>query len=218
MCACAGQSSPRRVRCLRKRSNSAPDPMSLEGRKLWDGRHKASAENVSPEPFVIEMLPRMAECGRVLDIAAGRGRHSVALAQAGMKVIAVEYSEVATAALMAAARERKLSIEAVIADLEARPLPFRPASFDIVLNVNFLDRKLIDSLKEALRPGGVLLFATFLTKQAEIGEPRNPRFLLRAGELWELMGGLEVTVYREGLLTYPSGKRAWRASALGIKR
>ena len=95
---------------------------------------------------------------------------------------------------------------------------FRPLSFDVVLNVNFLDRKLIDLLKEALRPGGVLLFATFLTKQAEIGEPKDPRFLLRTGELRELMGGLEVTVYREGLLTYPSGKRAWRASALGVRR
>jgi SAM-dependent methyltransferase len=135
-----------------------------------------------------------------------------------MQVVAADYSEVATAALMASARERSLAIEAVVADLEAPPLPFRPASFDLVLNVNFLDRKLIAPLMEALGPGGMLLFATFLTKQAEIGEPKDPRFLLRTGELRELMGGLEVTVYREGLLTYPSGKQAWRASALGIRR
>lgn len=192
--------------------------MSLERRKFWDDRHKASAENASPEPFVVEMLPRMRAAGRVLDIAAGLGRHSVALAQAGMEVVAVDYSELAMAALMASARERRLNIRAVVADLEAQPLPFRPASFDTVLNVNFLDRKLIGFLKQTLRPGGVLLFATFLTRQAEIGEPKNPRFLLRTGELWELMGGLDVTVYREGLLTYPSGKQAWRGSALGIRR
>ena len=192
--------------------------MSSERRKHWDKRHQASAESAPPEPFVIEMMPRLRAYGRVLDVAAGRGRHSVALAQAGMQVVAVDYSEVAVGALMASAREKGLGIEAVVADLEAQPLPFRPGSFDLVLNVNFLDRKLIDLLKDALRPGGVLLFATFLTKHAEIGEPKDPRFLLRTGELRELMGGLEVTVYREGLLTYPSGKPAWRASALGIRR
>jgi SAM-dependent methyltransferase len=192
--------------------------MSLAGREKWDGRHRLGGENASPEPFVVEMIPKMAAGGRVMDVAAGRGRHSFALAQAGMHVVAVDYSEVAAAALMASARDNKLSIEPVVADLEVAPIPFRPGSFDTILNVNFLDRTLIELLKAALRPGGVLLVATFLIKQAEIGEPKDPRFLLGAGELRELMRGLEVKVYREGLLNYASGKKAWRASAVGIRR
>jgi SAM-dependent methyltransferase len=193
-------------------------PMSLEGREKWDGRHRAGEEIGAPEPFVIEMIPRMRADGRALDVAAGRGRHSVALAEAGMQVVAVDYSEVAAAGLMASARDKQLRIEAVVADLEAPRIPFRVGSFDTILNVNFLDRGLIDLLKTALRPGGVLLLATFLIRQAEIGAPKDPRFLLRDGELRELMRDLEVKVYREGLVTYASGKQAWRASAVGIRR
>jgi tellurite methyltransferase len=193
-------------------------PMSLVGRESWDQRHRAEDETGAPEPFVIEMLPLMRAGGLALDVAAGRGRHSIALAQKGMRVVAVDYSKVAATALKASALEGRLKIEPVVVDLEAPPIPFHDGSFDTILNVNFLDRGLIDHLKIALRTGGVLLFETFLARQAKIGHPKDPKFLLGEGELLKLMLGLEVTAYRQGLIVYPNGKQAWRAGAVGIKR
>ncbi|MGH7949861.1 MAG: hypothetical protein ACREQF_11585, partial [Candidatus Binataceae bacterium] len=73
---------------------------------------------------------------------------------------------------------------------------------------------LFPSMLEGLRPRGFLLVDTYLVDHASIGHPRNPEFLLRRGELRELMSGLEILEYREGLIQYPNGDRAYRASAL----
>ena len=67
--------------------------------------------------------------GLTLDIAAGLGRNAIALAEAGMRVIAADYSERAAMALRETAREQALAIEPVVADLEDG-WPFRAASFD----------------------------------------------------------------------------------------
>jgi tellurite methyltransferase len=82
-----------------------------------------------------------------------------------------------------------------------------------VLNVSFLERGLFPLLKEVLRIGGVLLFDTFLIDQAASGHPRNPRFLLGHYELSDLLSDMELLRYREGIVDYGGGKRAWRATA-----
>ena len=65
---------------------------------------------------------------------------------------------------------------------------------------------------------GVLIAETFLVDQAAIGHPSDPRFLLGHGELRALAGGLEVEEYREGLVTYPNGERAFRASMVARRK
>jgi len=142
---------------------------------MWEERHRQHAPG-EPEPSVLEfmsLLPR----GRALDVAAGGGRNSIALARAQIRVVAVDVSRNAVNSLAQIARNQELLIEPVVADLE-QSFPFRPGSFDIVLNVSFLVRGLLPILKKALRPGGVLLFDTFLVDQAATGHPRDPRFLL----------------------------------------
>lgn len=46
------------------------------------------------------------------------------------------------------------------------------------------------------------------------GHPRNPRFLLGHYELSGLLSDMELLRYREGIVDYGGGKRAWRATAL----
>jgi tellurite methyltransferase len=178
-----------------------------------DRYHGASVK--APEPFFLEMLPRSPR-GLALDIAAGAGRHSFAMARASMRVIAVDKSIDATRELRSAAVAQKLPISAFVADIDNYPLGQR--LFDVIIKINFLSRALFPELIEALKPGGVLLADTFLVEQASIGHPRSPQHLLKYGELRELMRGLEVEVSREGLVEYPDGTRAWRSGALGRKR
>ncbi len=170
----------------------------------------------SPEPFLLEILARLPRAGLALDVAAGRGRHSLVLARTGITVVAIDSSVCALGTLVRAAREQDLRVCALAADLSDFPLP--ADAFDVIVNINFLDRDLVPRLKQALKPGGFLLFDTFLVEQAEIGKPRNPAYLLRHRELRELLSGLELLEYREGLAGPHDGRRAWRACALALKR
>ena len=43
-------------------------------------------------------------------------------------------------------------------------------------------------------------------------------FLLKHYELRELLGDMELLRYREGIVTYPGDKHAWRAVALARGR
>ncbi|MGC1401044.1 class I SAM-dependent methyltransferase [Candidatus Binatus sp.] len=183
-------------------------------RRNHEQRHRGKAVG-DAEPFLTAMLPRIPR-GVVLDFAAGRGRHALALARAGMRVVAVDYSVEAMRILAATAQTARLAIWPVVANLDSFHL--KDDSFDAIVNINFLDRALFPKLERALRPGGVLLADTFLIDQAALGHPRDPRFLLGHGELRALAGGLEVEEYREGPVVYPNGERAFRASMLARRR
>jgi SAM-dependent methyltransferase len=185
--------------------------MSLERRQLWEERHRAGTAG-SPEPSLIEVLPMLPR-GLALDLASGLGRHAIALAEAGHRVIGADYSSTAAAKLRSAALERRLPIFPVVTDVEAG-WPFRSGSFDTVINLAFLYRPLVSRLIDALRPGGMLLFDTFLIDQAATGHPNNPAFMLHRGELREMLSAMELLRYREGMVTYPNGSTAWRAMAL----
>ncbi len=180
----------------------------------WEEHHRGRAVG-EPEPFVAEMIAFMPR-GVALDVAAGRGRNTLALARAGLKVVAIDSSPTAIRMLAGAARAAGLPVLAVVADVAG--FPIRQQSVDVVINVNFLDRTLIPRLRDALKIGGVLLLDTFLVDQAAIGPPRNSAYLLGHYELRDLLGDMELVRYREGITVYPEGARAWRASALAVRR
>jgi len=189
--------------------------MNRQERAKWDERHRDSAPG-TPEPSIIELLPLM-PTGLTLDVAAGSGRHALPLAKAGHHVIAADFSAIAMQQLASTARKGAQPIAPLILDFEAA-LPFRPASFDCVVNINFLDRPLVPRLKALLRVGGMLLFDTFLIDQATLGHPRDPRFLLQHNELRAMLSEMELLSYHEGLVHYSSEKSAWRATALARRK
>ncbi|HVB83135.1 MAG TPA: methyltransferase domain-containing protein [Candidatus Binataceae bacterium] len=199
-----------------QRSAPLPEQRSdWRKRSVWEDRHRTNTTPAAPEPSVVEwldLLPR----GLALDVAAGAGRHSVALARVGYKVVAIDYAETALRTLQSIARAEKLSVWPLLADLSAFAFP--PARFDAILNVNFLDRALVPRLVDALRPGGGLLLDTFLIDQAATGHPRNPDFMLQHYELREMLREMDLVRYREGIVAYPDGKSAWRAAALAIRK
>jgi tellurite methyltransferase len=188
--------------------------MNLDRRAKWEARHREMTPG-DPEPSVSEMLPLLPR-GTVLDMAAGTGRNAIALARGGWRVIAADFSRTGMRTLVEIARRDTLQISPVVTDLE-ESFPFRPNSFDVILNVSYLDRALVPLLKDALRPRGALLFDTFLIDEADEaghGHLRNNRFTLDHYELRALLSDLELIRYREGIVIYPNGKRAWRATAL----
>ena len=152
----------------------------------------------SPTSWLVQHAGLLPREGRALDVACGRGRHALWLAEHGLTTLAVDRDSEAIRELNEAARERRLSLRADVRDLEGGETSFHGSTFDVIVVVHYLHRPLFPALIEALAPGGLLVYETFTRAQAARGKPTNPDFLLKPGELLELVAPLEVLASREG--------------------
>jgi len=151
----------------------------------------------------------------VLDLACGTGRHSLAAAQLGARVVAIDRDPARLATGQREAARRHLDITWVEHNLE-HPLPVS-GSFDLVLCFNYLDRERLPALLEALTRGGLLIMETFLEAQRRLGwGPEDPEHLLASGELVHLVSPL-VPVYGREVLEPLPGER-WRAVSSIVAR
>jgi hypothetical protein len=72
-------------------------------------------------------------------------------------------------------------------------------------------------IKGLLRPGGVLIYETFLKRQNAIDRHRNPDYLLDDGELFSCFSGLDLLFYEE-TMGDDGGKKRAVAKYVGRKR
>ncbi len=130
----------------------------------------------------------------VLDLAAGGGRHARWLAERGCRVTAVDRDAAALATMKGVA-----GIETRVLDLEGPDWPLGGEQFDAVVVANYLYRPRFAALFELVRPGGLLIYETFMLGNERFGKPSNPDFLLRPRELVRLPSrGLERGRLRTG--------------------
>lgn len=133
---------------------------------------------------------------RVLDVACGSGRHALAAALRGAEVVAVDADQQRLAVLEQAARDRRVSIQTICADLTVWEVEQR--AFDVVMIFNYLDRARMAAFFDAVRPGGWLLAETFLAAQRQQGwGPQSDEHLLASGELLRLAADFELILGRE---------------------
>lgn len=137
--------------------------------------------------------------GRALDLACGRGRHAIYLAREGFQVDAWGRDADALETLRAQATARGITtITTRLVDLERAP-EIPAGSFDVILVRYYLQRDLMPQIVRALKPGGLLVYETFLIDNHErFNHPRRREFCLNHNELLSLSAGLRVLAYREG--------------------
>jgi SAM-dependent methyltransferase len=153
-----------------------------------------------PSYWVRRFAPLIAAGGTVLDLASGRGRHSMLLAADGYRVEAVDRDAEAIAGIAAGVPE----IVTRVADLENGPWPYHGRVFDGIVVTNYLYRPLLPMLLNALDMNGVLLYETFMLGNERFGKPANPEFLLRPGELLDVVRRrLTVVAFEQGEVTVP---------------
>jgi len=75
--------------------------------------------------------------------------------------------------------------------------PPEPDSFDVIVVVRFLDRRLTRHIIEAIRPQGLLYYQTFIRDKVDDTGPTRPDYLLEVNELLELFNALTIRLYRE---------------------
>lgn len=182
------------------------DPAAAErepAREKWNRRYREQGPRPFPDrpsEWLAENRDLVSAVGarHALDVACGDGRNAVYLAHLGFTVDAVDVSDVAVAALGVAAHERGLAVEARRMDLEVDPLPV--ARYDVVVQINYLQRSLFGALARALTPGGLLIVEIVNRAHVEeLGNHFDPRFVLDDNELLHSFPDLLVRHYREGV-------------------
>jgi len=146
----------------------------------------------------------------VLDLAAGGGRHTALLREAGLSVLAVDREIGALEARFAG--DPGVQCQAV--DLETGvPWPIGGGFAGIVVT-NYLHRPLLPALVEALAAGGVLIYETFMRGNERFGRPSNPDFLLAPGELLAAFAALAPIAFEQGVVDAPRAAAIQRIAAV----
>jgi tellurite methyltransferase len=142
--------------------------------------------------------------GPVLDLACGRGRNGLFLAERGLRVIFCDRSESSLGEVKQRASKLGLSVETWQLDLETGTKGLPENRFGAILVFRYLHRPLIPEIKASLKTDGLLIYETFTVSQPQFGRPRNPAFLLRPGELLDWFSSWHLLYYFEGIRQDPS--------------
>lgn len=185
--------------------------------------------------LVLDFLPALAnasQLGPVLDLACGGGRNGLVLLREGMDVVFADRNADSLQGITQHIRQNstqhgtqhdiqhsKQAVEGAgwgegtiwQVDLEEpSATPLAGQRFGAILVFRYLHRPLFEQIRDAVLPGGLVVYETFTVDQAQYGRPTNPDFLLRHGELASHFPQWEVLFAREKIedTTDGSGKRA----------
>jgi tellurite methyltransferase len=156
--------------------------------------------SILPSDFVCEWCVRLAAAAppprRALDLAMGRGRHAAPLAKAGFRVFGVDAKLEAVRDGVTQLAGEGLPLRAWVADLTRYPLPKN--RFELILVTRYLQRDLFPAIRDAIAPGGFVMYETFTEKQRALGRgPTSQDHLLKPGELRGYFDAFEVLFYEE---------------------
>ena len=157
-------------------------------------------ENVSqPAQFLVENIDLL-PVGRALDIAMGSGRNAIYLARMGFQVEGIDMSPEAVQDALESARKASLALKADVVDLEGT-YRIKKDYYDLIICFNYLQRSLMQQIKDGLRTGGMVVYETFIVDQAQLfGKPSNPDYLLKHNELLDFFRDFRCLRYREGII------------------
>ena len=133
---------------------------------LWNDRYIKEATSYSqklPRPLVTSHLDLLPQNGLVLDVACGTTPTGRFLASRGWRVVALDVSIAALRLAQPQVQKEALPVSMAVMDLVDPWLPRE--HFDVILNFYYLSRPLLQTYRNSLKPGGLLIFETFLWKE-----------------------------------------------------
>ncbi|WDE13416.1 class I SAM-dependent methyltransferase [Thalassomonas haliotis] len=147
----------------------------------------------------------------VLDLACGFGRNGLYLVSQDLPVLFADLNTYALAQIeqQAAALNAQGLASYWHQDFELPgSTPLKGKVFSAVLVFRYLHRPLMAAIKQAVKPGGVIIYETFTRAQAEFGRPKNPDFLLEPGELAACFSHWHMRHHFEGIVESNGVKQA----------
>ncbi len=153
----------------------------------------------NPSPLLVEYFPLLPK-GRALDVAMGKGRNSLYLAEHGFDVEGVDIDETSVKACEEEALKRKVNVKTQVADLTDYKI--LPDSYNVILCFNYLQRDLVPQMKAGLKKGGIILYETFLIdNHIRFGKPKHREYCFERNELKSFFNDFKILHYKEGSVT-----------------
>ena len=175
-----------------------------------------SHSNDNASPLLIqhlELFKCLPTSPAVLDLACGYGRNGIFLLNNNVPVIFADNSRSALDAIAEKLKDFDQDLESGEAefkradskraeywevDLErGEQDPLAGRTFAGVMVFNYLHRPLMEAIKKAIIPGGLIIYETFTEEQSQFGRPSNPDYLLKPKELeysfrdWDILHSSE---------------------------
>lgn len=167
-------------------------------RVRWDERYASGQgpQSFAPHTWLVDQAWRLRP-GRALDIACGVGRDSLWLARHGFQVHAVDLSAVALNKARAKAREMGVDARVQFIQADLTRFHFPRAHYDVIIGFYYWEPAIRSALREAVRPGGYLIYETFNIWWKHTRPEIDEMYLLRPGELLAWLKDWQVVAYRE---------------------
>ncbi|WP_298940015.1 tellurite resistance protein [uncultured Psychromonas sp.] len=143
--------------------------------------------------------------GVVLDLACGRGQNGLLLKAQNIELVFADLQQqhlstlhkdfnIDNSALWQADFESESSLDAQkLAQMQLQG----------ILVFRYLHRPLFDSIKQAIKPGGIVIYETFTIENRQFGRPNRADFLLELGELKTVFKEWDILFYFEGIKENP---------------
>lgn len=171
-----------------RRKSAGPSPS-----RLWE-----------PHALLVEALDHGRELWgdltdkRALDLACGAGRDAVFMGLQGLTVKAWDILPDALQRCRSLAMRNGVGLRARCVDVE-KERAIIPGEYDLITCFNFLHRPLMPDVAAGIRPGGLVVYETFLAEQARrFDKPQRDSHLLRPGELPGFFKGWDILHHQEG--------------------
>jgi tellurite methyltransferase len=158
--------------------------VSDRDRQRWNAAYAERDLPGDPSPFLTSVAEFLPTSGQALDLAGGTGRNGLFLARRGLTVTIADVSQNALAVAERGAAHSSLSLITQQADFDGG---FPVGPWDVLLDFNYLERRLFDALPDLLAPGGVFVFSQPTVTNLERHPRPSRRFLLNDGELKDLL-------------------------------
>lgn len=154
----------------------------------WNAKYRThqAATEIRPDPILTDHQSLLSGRGCALDLAAGKCDNALYLASCGYNTVAIDGSLVALELGLYKADANGLRLNGFVADLDAYPLPTN--RFDVVTVIRYLNRPLVDAIKQSVNRGGLLFFKTFNERFLDEKPSFPGEYVLRYGELTDWFG------------------------------
>ena len=177
----------------------------------------------APNYFLALCKPLLPRSGKVLSVADGEARNGVWLAEQGLDVTSLDFSEAAQAKAAVLAKERGVEINLIHADVHAWNYP--ADAFDVVVEIftqfsTPVERpKKWAGMRKALKPGGLLILQGYTPKQLDYGTggPKELENLYTRNLLEKAFGDLhDVKFVEEELEIHEGAGHGGMSAVIGL--
>ncbi|WP_440875512.1 methyltransferase domain-containing protein [Thalassotalea sp. PLHSN55] len=166
---------------------------------------KLLSENIAQLSLLIK--PLNAIDTPVLDLACGMGRNGQYMLSQGFACQFADRNNDAIQAIKASLTPaEQLNASFWLVDFEQADFTeLAQQRYSAIIVFRYLHRALFQQIKQAIIPGGTLVYETFTEQHPQYGRPTNPHFLLKKDELRQLFADWQIQHYFEGTTISETG-------------